>query len=105
MTAQPELRGDVAVLVPAAGLGTRLGPGRPKALRSLAGAPLLVHVVRRLFRAPSVGHVVVAAPPDGVDAVWALLVDEGPLPLDVVAGGDSRQESVAAALATSGLDS
>ena len=28
MTAQHPLRGDVAVLVPAAGLGTRLGPGR-----------------------------------------------------------------------------
>lgn len=100
MTAQPEMRGDVAVLVPAAGLGTRLGPGVPKALRHLAGAPLLTHVIRRLVQAPSVGHVVVAAPPDGVDAVLALLVDELPphLPVDVVAGGATRQESVAAAL-------
>ena len=32
MTAQRPLRGDVTVLVPAAGLGTRLGPGGPKAL-------------------------------------------------------------------------
>ena len=34
MTAQT-LRGDVAVLVPAAGAGVRLGPGGPKALREL----------------------------------------------------------------------
>jgi 2-C-methyl-D-erythritol 4-phosphate cytidylyltransferase len=101
VTAQHEMRGDVAVLVPAAGLGTRLGPGRPKALRHLAGAPLLTHVVRRLARAPSVGYVVIAAPPDGVEAVRALLVDEQPsrLQVDVVAGGRTRQTSVAAALA------
>ena len=101
MTAQPELRGDVAVLVPAAGLGTRLGPGAPKALRHLAGASLLAHVIRRLDRSPSVAHVVVAAPPGGVEAVRALLVDEitARLPVEVVAGGATRQRSVAQALA------
>ncbi len=62
MTAQRSVRGDVAVLVPAAGLGTRLGPGAPKALREVAGSTLLTHAVRRLTRAPSVGYIVVAAP-------------------------------------------
>ena len=38
MTAQLKLRGDVAVLVPAAGPGVRLGPGAPKALRAAAPA-------------------------------------------------------------------
>ena len=45
MTAQLDVRGDVAVLVPAAGMGVRLGPGGPKALRLLGGEPLLVHAV------------------------------------------------------------
>ncbi|MEV4725635.1 2-C-methyl-D-erythritol 4-phosphate cytidylyltransferase, partial [Micromonospora humida] len=62
MTAQLNPRGDVAVLVPAAGAGVRLGPGGPKALRLLGGEPLLVHVVRRVATAPSVHTVVVAAP-------------------------------------------
>ncbi|NUP48799.1 MAG: 2-C-methyl-D-erythritol 4-phosphate cytidylyltransferase, partial [Catenulispora sp.] len=35
--------GRVAVIVPAAGRGERLGPGAPKALRALGGLPLLVH--------------------------------------------------------------
>jgi 2-C-methyl-D-erythritol 4-phosphate cytidylyltransferase len=95
VTAQ-ELRGDVAVLVPAAGAGLRLGPGGPKALRELAGEPLLVHAVRRLRAAACVGQIVVAAPPDSVAAVRALLA---PGPVLVVAGGASRQSSVAAALA------
>ena len=95
MTAHQDSRGDVAVLVVAAGLGVRLGPGGPKALRSVAGQPLLLHAVRRVLAAPSVGCVVVAAPPDGVAAVGELL-GEG---VTVVAGGDTRQASVAAALA------
>ncbi|BCJ53680.1 2-C-methyl-D-erythritol 4-phosphate cytidylyltransferase [Actinoplanes sp. NBRC 14428] len=97
MTAQLNARGDVAVLVPAAGSGVRLGPGAPKALRLLAGEPLLVHAVRRVAAAPSVRMIVVAAPAAEVDAVRALL--ESVAPVVVVAGGAERQDSVAAMLA------
>jgi len=90
------VRDDVAVLVPAAGMGVRLGPGGPKALRTLAGEPLLVHAVRRVAAAPSVGRIVVAAPPDDVDAVVALLRPVGHVV--VVPGGVTRQTSVSAAL-------
>ncbi|RLP85059.1 2-C-methyl-D-erythritol 4-phosphate cytidylyltransferase [Micromonospora sp. BL4] len=97
MTAQLNPRGDVAVLVPAAGAGVRLGPGRPKALRLLAGEPLLVHAVRRLAAAPSVHTIVVAAPAAEVTAVGELLAPVAPV--TVVPGGAERQASVAAALA------
>lgn len=97
MTAQLNPRGDVAVLVPAAGAGVRLGPGGPKALRLLGGEPLLVHAVRRIAAAPSVHTVVVAAPAAEVDAVRRLLASVAPVL--VVAGGAERQESVANALA------
>ncbi|MBG6069128.1 2-C-methyl-D-erythritol 4-phosphate cytidylyltransferase [Micromonospora ureilytica] len=97
MTAQLNPRGDVAVLVPAAGAGVRLGPGRPKALRLLAGEPLLVHAVRRLAAAPSVHTIVVAAPAAEVQAVRELLAPIAPV--IVVPGGAERQASVAAALA------
>jgi 2-C-methyl-D-erythritol 4-phosphate cytidylyltransferase len=86
---------SVGVLVPAAGRGERLGGGVPKALRPLAGVPLLVHAVRRLREVPVVGPVVVAAPLDAVAEVRALLVA---LDVVVVAGGDDRQASVATAL-------
>ncbi|SCF30936.1 2-C-methyl-D-erythritol 4-phosphate cytidylyltransferase [Micromonospora matsumotoense] len=97
MTAQLNPRGDVAVLVPAAGAGVRLGPGGPKALRLLGGESLLVHAVRRIAAAPSVHTVVVAAPAAEVDAVRRLLAPVAPVL--VVAGGAERQESVANALA------
>jgi 2-C-methyl-D-erythritol 4-phosphate cytidylyltransferase len=82
------------VLVPAAGRGTRLGPGAPKALRALAGEPLLVHAVRALRACPEVDDVVVAAPPEDVEDVQALVPDAV-----VVAGGEARADSVARALA------
>jgi 2-C-methyl-D-erythritol 4-phosphate cytidylyltransferase len=93
------------VIVPAAGRGERLGPGAPKALRVLGGVPMLVHAVRALASARSVDLVVVAAPEDGVAEVVALLGEHGLLDADggragamVVAGGDTRQDSVARAL-------
>lgn len=97
MTAQLNPRGDVAVLVPAAGAGVRLGAGGPKALRQLGGEPMLVHAIRRVAAAPSVRAIVVAAPPPDVEAVRALLAPVAPV--IVVAGGAERQVSVAAALA------
>ncbi|SCL14584.1 2-C-methyl-D-erythritol 4-phosphate cytidylyltransferase [Micromonospora rhizosphaerae] len=97
MTAQLNPRGDVAVLVPAAGAGVRLGPGAPKALRPLAGEPLLVHAVRRIAAAPSVHTIVVAAPAADVESVRSMLAPVAPV--TVVPGGAERQASVAAALA------
>jgi len=97
VTAQLNARGDVAVLVPAAGSGVRLGPGAPKALRPLAGEPLLVHAVRRVAAAPSVRLIVIAAPAAEVEAVRELLAPVAPV--TVVAGGAERQDSVAAMLA------
>jgi 2-C-methyl-D-erythritol 4-phosphate cytidylyltransferase len=100
VTAQQRMSGDVAVLVVAAGDGVWAGPGSPGALRELAGEPLVAHAARRVVSAPSVGALVVAAPPDAVADVCALL---GPLgsfgAVKVVAGGATRQASVAAALA------
>jgi 2-C-methyl-D-erythritol 4-phosphate cytidylyltransferase len=85
---------DVAVVVAAGGAGVRLGEGPPKALRLLAGEPLLVHAVRRLTAASSVGLLVVAAPPGYEVAIRDLLEHAV-----VVTGGAERQQSVATALA------
>ena len=85
---------DTAVLVPAAGQGLRLGGGRPKALRTVAGRSLLQHAVDTCLSAPSTAQVVVAAPAGEVDEVRALVPRA-----TVVAGGASRSDSVRAALA------
>lgn len=92
-------RGRVAALVPAAGKGERLGPGVPKALREIAGTPMLVHAVKALAASPLVEVVVVAAPESSVEEVRGLLArQEFSADVSVVAGGDTRSESVARAL-------
>lgn len=86
-----------AAVIPAAGRGVRLGPGAPKALRTLNGTPILVHAVRAMAASRSVALVVVVAPPEGAPEVKRLL-DAHTLPERteylVVPGGESRQESV-----------
>ncbi|MFE5854059.1 2-C-methyl-D-erythritol 4-phosphate cytidylyltransferase [Streptomyces sp. NPDC056500] len=86
-----------AAVIPAAGRGVRLGPGAPKALRTLNGTPMLVHAVRAMAASRAVTLVVVVAPADETQGVKALLADLA-LPdrtdIAVVPGGDTRQESV-----------
>lgn len=86
-----------AVIVPAAGRGERLGPGAPKALRTLAGQPILLHAVRNIATARDIDLIVVAVPEDAVEESRALLVGIE-LPLIIVSGGETRQDSVARAL-------
>jgi len=80
----------------------RLGAGGPKALVELAGRILAAWSLDAFAAARSVGAAVVAAPPDRVGEVEDALLGASKgdaLPLRVVAGGASRSESVAAALA------
>ena len=71
-----------------------MGGAKPKALHELAGRSLLTHCWRNVAAAPSVGAIVIAAPPDAVALVERMAPDA-----IVVAGGATRRESVAAALA------
>ncbi|MFD9488821.1 2-C-methyl-D-erythritol 4-phosphate cytidylyltransferase [Streptomyces sp. NPDC059991] len=86
-----------AAVIPAAGRGVRLGPGAPKALRTLNGTPILIHAVRAMAASRAVSLVVVVAPPDGATEVKNLLAEHAlPDRTDflVVPGGETRQESV-----------
>lgn len=89
---------EVAVLVPAAGRGRRLG-GQRKQFRMLGGRPLLVQVLLVFERHAAVDHIVVAAPSDHVEEVTNRLQAEGLSKVAaIVSGGDSRQASVRYAL-------
>ncbi|GAA2092456.1 2-C-methyl-D-erythritol 4-phosphate cytidylyltransferase [Brevibacterium salitolerans] len=91
-----------ALLVPAAGSGTRLGAARPKAFVPLAGRPLLWHALRGAVRTGAVDAVVIAAPDALIGEaarIAAEAVGEHPCAVEVVPGADDRAGSVAAALA------
>lgn len=79
----------------AAGSGERLGCG-PKAFAELAGRPMLTLTLDALARASLVSEIVVAAPAELVEEAERLAAGRA----QVVAGGTTRQESAAAALAS-----
>lgn len=86
-----------AAIVPAAGRGERLGSGPAKALRVLGAHSLLEITVRGLAAADGVDLVVVVAPADAVADLQRELTTT--VPVTVVAGGGTRQQSVALGLA------
>ncbi|MDQ7039748.1 MAG: 2-C-methyl-D-erythritol 4-phosphate cytidylyltransferase [Rhodothermus sp.] len=97
-TAQREGVARVAVLVPAAGRGVRMG-GTRKQFRRLGGRPLLEQTLWTFAAHPEVDELIVAVPADCVEQVTTALQKAGlPEPWQVVAGGRTRQESVRAAL-------
>ncbi|MFO7974421.1 MAG: 2-C-methyl-D-erythritol 4-phosphate cytidylyltransferase [Candidatus Hydrogenedentota bacterium] len=90
---------NVGLIVPAAGMGHRLGHKRPKALVSLWGKPLLLHTLDRFRPMGLLSGAVITVPPGAQSDFEALLCDVYPDGVfAIIAGGRERQESVAKAL-------
>jgi len=100
----------VSVILPAAGLGTRMGRTVPekagtsrKQFMLLDGSPILLHTIRKFVSSPSVTEIVVALRGEDMEWVREMLQKEKfPKPVRLVEGGDSRQQSVDNALASLG---
>jgi 2-C-methyl-D-erythritol 4-phosphate cytidylyltransferase len=84
------------VVVPAAGIGRRMGGERPKQYLELAGMPVLAHVLLRFAQLPQVDTLVVALHPE--DQYWHSLTKPAHLKLRTVDGGAERCHSVYNAL-------
>ena len=90
----------VSAIVPAAGLGTRMGAEMPKQFLELDGVPLVVFTLRRLAACPAITDFLVATRGDEVDSLAARVAQANlGRPVRVVRGGDTRQDSVSNALA------
>ena len=96
----------VAVILPAAGLGTRMGKGtaeKPGTSRKqfmlLEGSPILMHTVRKFTASASISEIVVAVRAEDVEWVGGMLLRGFPgSAVRAVEGGNSRQQSVDNAL-------
>lgn len=95
----PDQPPRAAVVVLAAGSGTRVGADRNKVLLELGGVPVLAHSVRTALDLPGVHRlVVVIRPEDRDDVADALTPVLGTHDLWLVAGGAERHDSEYAAL-------
>jgi 2-C-methyl-D-erythritol 4-phosphate cytidylyltransferase len=90
----------VAAILPAAGLGTRMGAETPKQFLELNGQPLVIFTLRRLAACAAITDFLISTRADDIvflqDKVAKAALGR---PARVVHGGDTRQQSVANALA------
>jgi len=102
----------VAVIIPAAGLGTRMAsaaaaktrkPVTSKQFAELSGTPILVHTMRKFAENPEVSDIYVALRANEMEGFRARLEKEAPdifrKNVRIVEGGEHRQQSVEHALA------
>ena len=95
----------VHVILPAAGLGTRMAAGNgsagaPKQFLELRGIPILIHTLRAFTALSSVAGIYIAVRKPEIPRLQALLDQyEVGGPVHIIEGGDTRQSSVANALA------
>jgi 2-C-methyl-D-erythritol 4-phosphate cytidylyltransferase len=89
----------IATILPAAGMGTRMGGETPKQFLELDGSPILLHTLRRLASCELITDIILAARTDEIERLEQRVKGEKlRQPVRVVKGGATRQESVAAAL-------
>jgi 2-C-methyl-D-erythritol 4-phosphate cytidylyltransferase len=91
---------SIVAILPAAGLGTRMGSDAPKQFRLLDGVPVVVFTLRRLAASQLIGKFLIATHPDEIGPLnQRIAAERFSKPFRVLQGGDTRQESVAKALA------
>src|SRR5580658_7276454 len=89
----------IAAIIPAAGLGTRMGADVPKQFLELDGLRLVIFTLRRLGASPAITDFFIATRAEDVVSLQDRVAKFGiGRPARVVHGGDTRQQSVANAL-------
>jgi len=90
---------QVFAIFPAAGLGTRMAGPQPKQFLALNGIPILIHSLRAFAGIERVTGIYVAVRRTEMERTLAQVAEYGLAGrVQVVEGGDTRQESVANAL-------
>ncbi len=83
-----------AVIIPAAGSGTRMKLDYPKQYHEIAGAPILIHTIQAFIHHPKIDTVVVVVPADRLNSTTLLVNKFNLEQVQLVAGGARRQDSV-----------
>ena len=89
---------NTAVILAAAGSGSRMGGGIPKQYRMCGDAPVLVKAARAFCAIDGISCITAAVPAEDLDYCRDLLDSNGLKNVTLTAGGATRQESVFKAL-------
>jgi len=89
----------VSAVIPAAGLGKRIGKGIPKALIKLEDKPIFIHTLNVVTKHPQINEVILAVPFAYLDLFKKKIKHYRIRKIKaVISGGITRQESVSNAL-------
>src|SRR5260370_26402678 len=89
----------IVAILPAAGMGTRMGAETPKQFLELDGTPIVILSLRRIAACAQVTDIIVATRADEVGRLEERIAREKfKQAVRVVKGGDSRQGSGGAAV-------
>jgi 2-C-methyl-D-erythritol 4-phosphate cytidylyltransferase/2-C-methyl-D-erythritol 2,4-cyclodiphosphate synthase len=87
-------------IIPAAGSGARFGGRIPKQFIEIAGAPIIIHTLRRFDACPDIDAIIVALQPSEIDSFGRRLKSyDLQTPVLLVNGGAERSDSIFNALA------
>ncbi len=90
----------VYAIVPAAGHGERFGGTHKKQFLKLADKPVFIHTLLTFQNSPGIDEIICVVPKEDLQETNTLIADYAlPKLQNVIAGGASRQDSVAAAMA------
>src|SRR5262245_20776503 len=90
-------------IIPAAGSGTRIGGKIAKQFIEIAGAPIIIHTLRRFDQCEEIGATVVALRTEEVEAFEDTLPIYGlRKPVRFTVGGQERSDSILNALEAAG---
>jgi len=90
---------SVLAIIPAAGAGLRMGGATPKQFLSLEGIPIFVHTLRKFAASDAIDEIFLGVRPEDMDRAGKEIANEHfAKALRLVAGGASRQETVARCL-------
>ena len=96
MTAQPHSNLALYAVMPAAGIGRRMGAALPKQYLTIANQPIIHYSLEPLLNHPSIERVVVVLAPD--DSWFETLTIAKHPKITTVVGGGERADSVLAGL-------
>ena len=87
----------VTAIIVAAGAGRRIGGAMTKTYLPIAGRPLILRTLDRIFATPVISNIILVVAASDIEYCRGLLSAESPFnqrPCDLQAGGATRQQSV-----------
>lgn len=90
---------SVLAIIPAAGVGVRMGRGTPKQFLALEGVPIFVHTLRKFAASRAVDEVFLVLRAEDTDRAWNDIGSENfAKRVRLISGGPTRQDTIWQAL-------